>query len=76
MKILQIITKSELGGAQSVLVQLANRLCQEHDVMVVAGEGDGLLWTLLDKRIQQKPCKYLVRNLDMKKDMQALFFFL
>lgn len=75
MKILQIITKSELGGAQSVLVQLANRLCQDHDVMVVAGEGDGLLWTLLDKRIRQKPCKYLVRNLDMKKDMQALYFF-
>ena len=42
MKILQVITRSELGGAQTVVVQLANRLSDKHDVVLVAGEGDGL----------------------------------
>jgi Mrp family chromosome partitioning ATPase len=42
MKILQVITKSSLGGAQSVVINLANALSEMgHEVGVVAGEGDG-----------------------------------
>ena len=37
MRILQLITRSDLGGAQSVVVNLANKLCEEHEVIVVAG---------------------------------------
>ena len=43
-----VITRSELGGAQTVVVQLANTLCHEHDVVLVAGEGDGKMWELVD----------------------------
>ena len=41
MKILLVITRSELGGAQSVVIELANALCREHSVVLAAGEGDG-----------------------------------
>ena len=41
MRILQVITLSELGGAQSVVINLANKLCENHEVIVAAGEGDG-----------------------------------
>ena len=44
MKILQIITLSELGGAQSVVINLANDLSRKNEVIVAAGEGDGKMW--------------------------------
>lgn len=40
MKILQIITLSELGGAQSVVINLANDLSRKNEVIVAAGEGE------------------------------------
>ena len=40
MRIFQIVTLSELGAAQSVVVNLSNALCKEHEVIVIAGEGD------------------------------------
>ena len=51
MKILQVITRSELGGAQTVVVQLANRLSDKHDVVLVAGEGDGKMWEMVSPRV-------------------------
>ena len=50
MKILQIITLCELGGAQSVVINLANSLSEEHEVIVAAGQGDGKMFTMLDAR--------------------------
>ncbi len=75
MKILQVITKSSLGGAQSVVVNLANALCRMgHEVGVVAGEGDGKLWSLLDKDVKQYPCPYLQRSVSLKNDVLAVWF--
>ena len=73
MKILYIITKSELGGAQSVVVALANHMHNlGHDVIVAAGEGDGLMWKLLDDGIRQIKCKHLFRNPSLKEDLLLL----
>ena len=36
MRILQVITLCDLGGAQSVVVNLANSLVKEHEVIVAA----------------------------------------
>lgn len=41
MKILQIITLSELGGAQAVVINLANVLCRNHEIIVAAGDKNG-----------------------------------
>lgn len=72
MKILQIITLSELGGAQSVVANLSNRLCEENEVIVAAGEGDGKLYGLLDKRIKIERLRNLKRRLSIKHDPLAV----
>ena len=73
MKILQIITLCELGGAQSVVINLANKLSEEHEVIVAAGEGDGKMFTLLNPRIKQERLPHLKRALSPKNDFLALF---
>jgi len=74
MKILHIITKSELGGAQSVLVNIVNALCQEHEVAVIAGEGDGKMFDAIDNSVQMIHCPYLQRSISLYSDVRALFF--
>ena len=66
-----VITRSELGGAQSVVVQLANRLCLTHDVVLVAGEGDGKMWEMVDRRVVRENAPHLQRALSLKNDLLA-----
>lgn len=73
MRILQVITLSELGGAQSVVVNLANTLCREHEVIVAAGTSDGKMWGLLDSCIQQEHISSLQRALSPLKEIKTLF---
>lgn len=72
MKILQLITLSELGGAQSVVINLSNALCAEHEVIVAAGEGDGKMWETLDKKVKKHQCLHLQRAISLTKDLLAL----
>jgi glycosyltransferase involved in cell wall biosynthesis len=71
MKILQVITRSELGGAQTVVVQLANRLSDKHDVVLVAGEGDGKMWEMVSPRVTCVRSRYLQRALSPLQDIRA-----
>ena len=71
MRILQVITLSELGGAQSVVINLSNTLCQKNDVIVAAG-GTGKMWDLLDKRIKQEKIMSLQRELSPIKEIKSL----
>jgi hypothetical protein len=72
MKIMQIITLCELGGAQSVVINLSNSLCKGHEVIVVAGSGDGKMWQMLSDNIQQVKIKYLKRPLSPIYDFFAI----
>ena len=72
MKILQVITLSELGGAQSVVINLANSLCKEHEVIVAAGEGDGQMWNMLDKKVIKHQCLHLQRAISIVEELKAL----
>lgn len=69
MRILQIITLSELGGAQTVVVNLSNKLSENHEVIVVAGEGDGKMWQMLHSDVKQEHCKYLKRVRGEKRNV-------
>lgn len=72
MKIVQVITRSVAGGAQTVVAHLSNELIKMgHEVVVVSGEGDGSLWNWLDPKIKQIECPSLVRELSFKKDIKA-----
>lgn len=73
MKILQIITLCELGGAQSVVVNLANKLSEEHEVIVAAGEGDGKMFSLLNPKVGQERLPHLQRAISPKNDFLTIF---
>lgn len=73
MRIMQVITLSELGGAQSVVVNLANELSKEHEVVVVAGEGDGKMWNLLNENIRKIYNKHIRRNISLIDDLLTIF---
>lgn len=75
MRILQIITLTELGGAQSVVINLANELSKNHEVIVAAGEGDGKMWNMLNKNIKQEHCQFLKRALSPINDFKTIFTF-
>lgn len=72
MRILQVITLSELGGAQSVVINIANALCEGHE-MCVASSGEGAMWSMLDSRIKQIKIKHLCRKVSLIKDIKATF---
>ena len=73
MKIFQIITRTDLGGAQSVVVNLANELCKDHEVIVAAGEGDGKMWKLLAPSIKREEISSLHRALSPINEIKTLF---
>ncbi|MDR1682708.1 MAG: glycosyltransferase [Candidatus Symbiothrix sp.] len=53
MKLMQVITQSELGGAQSVALQLANYfVAQEGNTVYMVSGGPGDAWKELDPRVQ------------------------
>jgi glycosyltransferase involved in cell wall biosynthesis len=73
VKILQIITLSGLGGAQSIVIHLANGFSKQgHEVCVVSSPG-GKMWGLIEKRVRKKECKYLKREIDLISDAKAVF---
>ena len=75
MKVLQIITRNIAGGAQTVLAHIANSLVQKgHQVSIVAGEGNGSLWTILDERIEMNNCPTLKRSLSVKDDWKTILY--
>lgn len=71
MKILQVITQSELGGAQTVVVQLANNLSKEHEVVLAAGQGDGKMWNMVSDQVIKEDCPHLQRSISLKNDLLA-----
>ncbi len=75
MRVLQIITLCELGGAQSVVANIANSLCNGHDVIVASGEGDGKMWDMLDKRVERVHCRHLLRKPSLLGDLRTLYDF-
>ena len=73
MRVLQVITLCELGGAQSIVANIANNICSEHDVVVASGEGDGKMWAMLDKKVTCEHCKYLKRAPSPFNDLMASY---
>ncbi|MDR2119199.1 MAG: glycosyltransferase [Tannerellaceae bacterium] len=74
MKILQFTTVSELGGAQSVVIELANSLCKENEVFVVSSER-GKMWNLFDKKVKQIPIKQLKKSVSLYDTVVLLQLF-
>ena len=71
MKILHVITLSELGGAQTLVVNLANNFTDE--IYVAAGDGDDKLFQLLSSSVKKIKLKHLGRRLSVFRDIFAFF---
>ena len=76
MKIFQIVTLSELGGAQAVVANLSNALSKEHEIIVIAGEGDGKLFQMLETGIKYKKINSLKRNISPINEIITILYFL
>mgnify|MGYP000009449783 FL=1 len=51
MRIFHVITRSSVGGAQSVVVNLANNQIESNEVFVLSSS-EGTAWKALDKRVK------------------------
>ena len=72
MKILYVITLSELGGAQSFVCNMANmEALAGHEVMVVSG-GKGEAWENLDSRVKVRILKELQWEIGWKDALSLL----
>ena len=72
MRILQVITLCELGGAQSVVVNLANSLCDKHEIIVAAGDGNGKMWELLNSKVKKEHIPFLHRALSPLDEFKVI----
>ena len=75
MKIFQVVTLSELGGAQSVVVNLSNSLSLEHEVIVIAGEGDGKMFQILNQGIKYIKINTLRRKISPINEVLTIISF-
>lgn len=69
MKIFQVITVSEFGGAQSVVSNLIQGLSDSDEIYILYG-GDGEAWRFLDKRVN------LIRLCEHRKEVSYKDLFL
>ncbi|OHB19917.1 MAG: hypothetical protein A2666_03160 [Parcubacteria group bacterium RIFCSPHIGHO2_01_FULL_47_10b] len=74
-KILYLVTKSEWGGAQEYVCNLATSLPKDQfEVLVLAGEGNDELFQELSKSgIRYQKLKYTKRAINPFTDLKALF---
>ncbi len=72
MKILHVITLAELGGAQSVVINLARESVNDgHEVMVASSE-DGDLWKVLPSEVAQWKINPLQRSISLSKEHKVV----
>lgn len=75
MRILQVVTRSDSGGAQAIVSTLSGALAASgHTVAVASGpEGGGEAWKDQDSRISQFALGHLVRAVTPANDVRAVF---
>ena len=73
MKILHIITNTELGGAQKVCIDLCNSAILDGNEVAVASMEGGYLWKQLDNGVKKYYLKNLVKPINLFKDFKVIF---
>ncbi|UTC68190.1 MULTISPECIES: glycosyltransferase [unclassified Treponema] len=73
MKILHIITNTELGGAQTVCISLANMTSSEGNTVAVASMEDGYLWDNLSSSVIKFKIKNMVKPIRFLPDFKCYF---
>lgn len=73
MRILHIITNTELGGAQSVCIFLANAAAQEQNTVAVASMSGGYLWEQLHQNVIRFSMQSMVKPISLCADIRCYF---
>lgn len=73
MRILHVITLCELGGAQTVVANIANKTSEDHEVVVAVGEGDGKMLEMLNPDIKVERIPSLLRRVSPANDLKTFF---
>lgn len=73
MKILHIITNTELGGAQKVCIDLCRSAVKDGNSVAVASMTGGYLWGQLPSETVKFELKNMVKPIKPKKDLMVLF---
>ncbi|MGI5084575.1 glycosyltransferase [Treponema putidum] len=73
MKILHIITNTELGGAQTVCISLANMASDEKNTVAVASMEGGYLWDNLSSSVIQFKIKNMIKPISLLPDLKCYF---
>lgn len=73
MKIFYIITLADLGGAQSVVINLANKAIDDGFDVFVISEQSGPMWDILDSKITKIKIKELERKINPIKEIKVLW---
>ncbi len=73
MKILHIITNTELGGAQKVCIELCHSAVNEGNTVALASMAGGYLWEQLPESCLQFQLKHMVKPIRLSKDVLAFF---
>lgn len=74
MKILYVITKSEIGGAQTQVSQLAKNLSRDNEVAIMSSPRGWLEEFCLKENIKFYPNKYFKNSFNPINAFKALFF--
>jgi len=73
VKILHVVTLSELGGSQSVVVNLTGQSIEDGHEVMVAASATGELWNILSERVEKRPIKSLRRAIRLFRDFQTFY---
>ena len=73
MKILHIITNTELGGAQKVCIDLCRSAVSDGNTVAVASMAGGYLWEQLPREVRQFPLKHMVKPIRLSADIPVFF---
>lgn len=73
MKILHIITNTELGGAQKVCIDLCRSAIEDGNEVAVASMDGGYLWNQLPQEVAQYQLKNMVKPIKPGKDLKVYF---
>ncbi|PKL07272.1 MAG: hypothetical protein CVV53_00380 [Spirochaetae bacterium HGW-Spirochaetae-9] len=74
MKILYVVTNSDLGGAPRVVTELSARAVEDGHSCAVAASPGGPMWDRLDPRIERIPVPSMRRAVDPAQDWRTFLF--
>lgn len=73
MKILHIITNTDLGGAQRVLIDLTNCALSDNNEVAVASMPQGPMWDQLSPEVTQFKIKNMIKKVKPAYELKCLF---